>query len=160
MFREILCVFGVAVLLAACTNPGRIWIVQEDGTEIEVEQPGKAVTPATVTVGEVTVTTGAAQEQTPAMIAADKTWIAWVIGPLLMLVGIGAFVAKKWFPLIPTTAGTYTIAAGAAVMTLAIGLPSLPSWVWIAVAVGLGAWLILPGVISNIKGAKRQKGTS
>jgi len=154
---------AIVILLAAgCDSSGLIRVLEPDGAEIEVRQPGKAVAPATLSrggTGQMVISTGNRQQRTPAMIAADKTWIAWIVGPALILIGVGAFVAKKWFPLVPTTGGTYPIAAGVAVMALAIGLPSLPTWIWIAAAFGVGLWLILPGVVSNFKGAKRQKGT-
>ena len=141
-----------------CQGNGSIGITEADGTKLEVHQPGKAVVPATVSrdaKGNLTISTGSLQESTPALIAADKTWIAWLVGPGLMLLGVGAMVAKKWLPLIPTTAGTYTMAAGVAVMALAIGLPTLPTWLWVAVALGLGAWLIVPGLWANLM-AQRQ----
>jgi len=146
------------VVLSSCGRGGRITMDLPDGSAVRVDQPPKAVAPATISRGAdgtMRLSTGATQEQTPAMIAADQTWLAWIVGPALILIGIGALAAKRWVPLIPTTTGTYTIAAGAAVMTLAIGLPSLPTWVWILIAVGLGAWLILPGLMANLQSQKK-----
>lgn len=147
------------MIILGCAGGGLILMTDPGGMQVEVRQPGKAVSPATLTrgpSGDWIITTGSGQPQTPALTAAGHTWIAWVAGPALMAVGIIALAAKRWVPVIPTTAGTYAIAAGAGVMVLAIGLPSLPTWVWIASAIGLGAWLIVPGLISNLKRAKAQ----
>ena len=138
-------------------SPGRITYTATDGTSVEVEQPGKSVTPASVAItseaGVTThISTGARQKQTPAMIAAGQTWTIYLIGAGLMLVGIGLIVAKKYIPVLPTTAGTYTIAAGVAIIVLAYALPAIPGWAWLiggAAALGVGAWLIVPGLISN-----------
>ena len=142
---------------------GRIIVHESDGDWVKVYQPGKAVTPATVRRGpsrEWIITTGSQQATTPALIAAEQTWIAWIIGPLLMAAGIAALALKRYLPMLPTTVGTYAITAGAAVMALAIGLPTLPTWLWILAAIALGAWLILPGLFSNLKSAKAQGATS
>ena len=163
--RLIILIIIVTLLagLVSCEMPGRITTTTPDGKRIEVDQPGKAVAPATLTWGpdgSLTISTGNLQEQTPAMIAAGKTWIAWIVGPLLMVAGVGAFVLKKWLPILPTTAGTYLIACGAGVCALAVGLPSLPTWVWIVVALGLGLWLIVPGLLHNHKQQNPRKKTT
>ena len=151
-------IFAAAVLwltvLIGCESAGFIQIIEPDGTQIEVHQPGKSVAPATLVTGNTSASTGNRQPQTSAMIAAGHTWIAWIAGPALMLIGIGALAAKKWLPVIPTTLGTYTMAAGVAVIVLAIALPTIPTWVWAAAAIGaaaLGLWLVVPGLISNFK---------
>ena len=149
----------LCMILIGCESAGFIHVIEPDGTQIEVRQPGKSVAPATLVMGSTSASTGNRQPQTSAMIAAGHTWIAWVVGPALMLIGIGALAAKKWIPVLPTTLGTYTMAAGVAVMVLAIALPTIPTWIWAAAAIGaaaLGLWLVVPGLISNFRRDRAQ----
>ncbi|QDU71037.1 hypothetical protein [Mucisphaera calidilacus] len=152
--------FVAVMAITSCVHHGRITCTDGSGAKVTVTQPDKAVHPATLEHGPMIISTGSGQKQTPAMIAADQTWIAWVTGPALMIGGVGVLAARSYLPLIPTTAGTYTIAIGAAVMALAIGLPALPTWVWIVAVIGLGLWLIVPGVISNYHSSPRNSWNS
>ena len=138
------------VVLAGCASRGTITVTQPDGTLIEVQQPSTATAPATVAVadGVLTVSTGNQQPQTPGMIVAGKAWISYAIGGLIILAGVGLLVCKAWLPLIPTSAGTYTMLAGGAVIVLATVSVSIPWWAWM-IAAGAGAVIILPGAWAN-----------
>lgn len=144
-----------AAWIAACQSTGSISI--RDG-EIVIKQPSDAVSPATF--GPAGASTGARQEQSPAMIAAGKAWISYVVGGAMMLAGVGLLVAKKWMPLLPTSAGTYTMLAGGAVIAVAmagLSLASVPWWAWGIVA-GAGAAIVVPGWLANRKQVKSTAG--
>jgi len=136
--------------LGGCASRGMIAYQTPDGTRITVHQPSTAVAPATVAVadGVLTASTGNQQPQTPAMIAAGKAWYSYAIGGLIILAGVGLLVGRVYLPLIPTSAGTYTMLAGGAVIVLATVSVSIPWWAWM-IAAGAGAVIILPGAWAN-----------
>jgi|GEM_PF-3722357 len=143
---------AVALLLAACTR-GLIDYSAPGGERWRISSPSDPTKPATFVRspdGTVSISTGAQQEQTPAMIAAGKAWYSYAIGALVILAGVGLLVGKAFFPLIPTSAGTYTMLAGGAVIVLATVSVSIPWWAWL-IAAGAGAAIILPGVWANKK---------
>jgi len=161
------CAAAAALLtLGGCRQGGFIRAAFPDGTTVSIRQPAGATEPATFAwtqaprtaggQGSAAASTGAPGPLSPAAIAAGQTWIAWIVGPAIAVVGVGCLVARRWIPLIPTTAGTYLIAAGAGVVAAAIALPAVPRWVWTAgalAALALGAWLIVPGVLANRRAA-------
>ena len=166
-WRDVAFIIGCAFLLSlsllmiaaigGCASSGVIGYDGADGTSMLIRTPSEAVSSGTFEItadGAVRANTGAQQKRTGAMIAAENAKLGWFIGPIVALVGIGLLVAKKWMPLIPTTAGTYTILAGVAIVVLAVALPSIPWWAWMigaggAVAVGL--WLVMPGIMANMR---------
>ncbi|MEO0966028.1 MAG: hypothetical protein AAFY08_13045 [Planctomycetota bacterium] len=84
--------------------------------------------------GSLTATsTGAFDQPLTETEAAQKTraTMVWLGGGLILL-GVVAFVAKTWLPLIPTTAGSYLILAGAGVMALSL----IPGWVFTVLLLG------------------------
>jgi hypothetical protein len=51
-----------------------------------------------------------------------------------MAIGLGLLVLKKWVPVLPTTAGTYTMLMGGAMVAASVALAAIPTWVWIGMA--------------------------
>ena len=143
--------------ITGCSGAGSALMDLPDGTRVEARQPGKATAPATITRGPNgtwTISTGNQQTRTPAMIAASKAWVSYLIAAGLGLVGIGLLVAKKWLPIIPTTAGTWTLLlAGGLIFAVQMAI-TIPPWVWIAL-IGIGTALVIPGLISNWRDRKK-----
>jgi len=144
---------GIMLFIVGCGSPGLIRWTFPDNSVAEVRQPSDPTKPATLMRspdGTVSISTGAQQEQTPAMIAAGKTWYSYIVGAILILAGVGMLIGKAYLPLIPTSAGTYTMLAGGAVIVLATVSVSIPWWAWLIVG-GAGLVIIGPGIWANKK---------
>lgn len=71
-------------------------------------------------------------------------------GIVLVVAAGGLFIARGYFPLIPTSAATTTGILGAALIAASVFLPQvvIPWWAWLA-ALGAVLVIVLPGVASN-----------
>lgn len=121
-------------------------------TEIKVEGPHGAVTPASVQLadGMIFGTSGARQETDQALAALSKStsWLAIA----LVLAGVGSIAARMWLPIIPVNASVLLIAAGVAVWFLPILFDRYSLYLFIGLGV-IGA-MYAYGIFDNRKLAK------
>ena len=170
--RLILLVIIVAWLLCGCVTPGRATVDLPGGGRVTVDQPKHADESATIavtvttppeaaaepTVFQVGVSTGSTKPPTPAMIAAGKASIGWFIGAAFCFIGVASGVLRRWVPWIPTSGCTTFIAIGAGFVVFAVMGPSVDKWIWnvaMLAAVGVAAWIIVPGILANRRDKKR-----
>lgn len=157
-----------ALLLAGCSTftPDRaeIDLTMPNGTSITVKSPRDAVAPATVDVDSennlVTINSGNKQEKTARNIVAENAEAGWWIGAGLIAAGVFAFAFKAYLPLIPTSLGTTLMLAGGAVIALAVGLPQIPRWGWLMLALAGLVWIVGPGFAANWFTNKKLKQTN
>ncbi|HUX16975.1 MAG TPA: hypothetical protein VMW52_10920 [Phycisphaerae bacterium] len=171
-------------------TPGRA-TVKGDGYAVSVDQPENADEPATIVVEiipaadapshpttqpaadkpaeskprvRITVSTGSAQPPTAAAIAAGHAWRAWLVGPGIMLAGVGLiYVRMRWMKRMPTAMITGTILVGAAVLAWGVAGPSVPTWVWTIGVLGAFAIvgvIVIPGYIANRRAETREAATT
>lgn len=145
--------FLLCLVCASCTNQhvvteffdpesGKVEARQEAGTQSLMHKPE---TPPTATLSRDEATaSGTVDNPATAIEGANaRKRTLTIFGALTILLGVGLLVAKKWLPMLPTTAGSYVVLAGVGM----IGLAMVPQWVWAvlaiggAVAVGLSWWV-------------------
>lgn len=130
MRTQTIAIVAAAVVLVGCV--GKITTTYPDGTTVEVVQPGKAVSPATLnqtrqgTDYTLAMSTGSRQPRDPT--ADRQTGILTWVGVGLMALGVATAIARAWFPLIPLAASVGVAAFGLFLVVLPQLLTKLTSW--------------------------------
>ena len=172
-YKLLLTVLVAAWLLSGCITPGRATVDLPGGGRVTVDQPKNADEAATISItvttppdgamepatAHVGVSTGSTKPPTPAMIAAGKASIGWFIGAGFCFLGVASGVLRRWVPWIPTSGCTTFIAIGAGFVVFAVMGPSVDKWIWnvaMLAAVGVAAWIIVPGILANRRDTKRE----
>lgn len=142
-----------AVTLFACQSSYKV-VTKADGTvqaegkyDPKREAPSLGVAPGPTTLPSVTLTP-LFRTATREELSSARANTLMILGAIVALVGVGLWVARAYLPIIPTTAGTYAVLAGGAMVTASFMLPSIPAWSWLVV-LAIGLALILPGVWAN-----------
>jgi hypothetical protein len=152
---------GLCIAMVACQQVGRIaYRYNPDGKllSLDVVQPPLADSPASVIPttqpGNLGASTGATSPaaqsiQGATAVATAQVHGRMIAGIVLLVLGVGALVARAWFPLIPVAASMAAMGAG----VLVLMVPTLDQWAVVGI-VAVAALVVLIGFLHNSTTAK------
>jgi hypothetical protein len=142
----------ILLTIAGCTAPPTITMEYSNGQMVRTEVTGVpgATEPATISHGNITISTGHGQgfDQALDALSTGTTWVSI----LLILAGLGVLILSNWIPMLPRSTSVILIASGGGLLAFPILLDRY-SFIVFTVLGGL-ALLFLYGMWDNRKKLK------